>query len=285
MTSIATRPAHTAFTLNRIAKIGLVSALALTLAACATRQQRNDVAQDRFGDQSYVVSEHVSENHAAGTTHTVSRGEIMYQEVIGGLSGARLTSPATASGVTTHIKGQPGLLLSKFDTQEADVYCTTETMLTYGIFGYDGGGCLIDTDRDGAFDRGSRPSMFYDGYNGMSENGLDAPATYEEVQLEAPQFATSMELRFGGMDDQGRHVFLVYGRLSAGSVDQRGTALPAKTSRVLGPNANVSIDGVQFTVLEYSESSITYRLEDTRFDVVQFTDWVTRGTTRRPVRN
>lgn len=286
MTTTVTRAARRSTTFNHIAKIGLVSVLTLTIAACASRQQRNAVAQQKFGDESYVVSERVSENFGPGTERTVQTNELMYLEVIGGLSGARLTSPAIGSGITTKIKGKPGLLLSKFDSSKADVYCTTEIMLTYGIFSHEGGGCLIDTNRDGAFDRGSRPSMLVDGYSGMSETDLDAPASYETVTLDAPQFATTMALHFSGTDDQGRHVFTVYGHWSKGSnVDPRAMAVGNKTSVVLGPNARVAIDGVEFTVLENTASSITYRLEETGFDVVQFTDRATYGNIRRPVRD
>ena len=270
----------TSFTSGRLAVIALLGT-ALGLSACASQQQLNQASQDRFGRHPYVSAERISEKWPAGTEVTVAKNETMYSEVIGGLEGARVTAPVRGESWAARFEADAGMVLSRFDTKDAAVYCTPQGFVYNSLAGWNEG-CLIDNNKDGVFDEASRLNGLYDYYEKVAAGPLEPPVPYETFRLDEPQFANQMWIRFNGKED-GTYVFHTYGNILAGSdPDYTRLARGNRATRSLAPNARVTIDGITFTVIEVSDASLTFRLEETGFDVIQFTDKVVNGNTRRP---
>lgn len=284
----STTPAATIrATINRAAKVGLVPLLAFAIVGCASQAQVNQQSQIRFGNKIYVAAERISEKDGVGTKLTVGVGETMYQEVIGGLDGARISVPVQGESFGARYEAEAGRVFTRFDTDTTAVYCTPGDIAYNALSGWKSG-CLIDTNKDGVFDKVSRLMGLYDYYDkGVAEADLDVPVPYETIRLEEPQFANQMWIRFQGKDgDASIYSFSTYGNILAGS-DPEYTRLSRGNAsrRALMPNSRVTVDGVTFTVIEVSDTSLTYRLEDTGFDIIQFTDRVVNGNTRRPFTN
>ncbi len=283
MTTTVTPAARRSITLNHVARIGLVSVLALTVAACATRQQRDSMAQLNAGRMVQTVLDRVSEDPAPGIKQTVDVKKSMYSEVIGGLQGARTTSAVAGESWAARYEAEPGLTLTRFDKGPEKVYCTTVDFVYNGLAGWNPG-CMVDRDGNGTFDLASRQA--WDSYSDAAEATLSPPVSYEEITLDEPQFATTMRLSYQGKDVGDVGKFSVIGFVTSGSdIDDRQLGYPTTSTHSVRPGSNISILGVNFVVHEATDTSITYTILDGGFTEVQRLDMKTLGIVRRQIKN